>query len=64
MSSLLDVFKPNDLCARCDEAEPVRELSVRIVVSGEHAKLHFCSYRCQDLFVRGAHAVKELPDVL
>lgn len=60
--SLLDTFMPNDLCARCDEVEPVDELKVRIEVNGDLANLHFCSYRCKESFVRGAHAVKELPD--
>ncbi len=63
MSTLLDVFMPNDLCARCDEVEPVDDLKVRISTDEETANLHFCSYACQDAFVRGAAAVKELPDV-
>jgi hypothetical protein len=54
---------PNDLCARCDEVEPVDDLKVRIVVNGETANLHFCSYRCKEAFVQGAHAVQELPSV-
>jgi hypothetical protein len=62
--SLIDTFMPNDLCARCDEGEPVDDLKVRISVAAETANLHFCSYACKERFVRGAAAVKELPDVL
>jgi hypothetical protein len=67
--SLIDTFMPNDLCARCDEGEPVDDLYVTIDVVFDSmekatAKLHFCSYACKEAFVRGAHAVKELPDVL
>lgn len=64
MSSLLDVFMPNDLCARCDEVEPIDDLKVRITVEDQTANLHFCSYRCKESFVRGAHAVQEVGDVL
>jgi hypothetical protein len=65
--NLIDVFMLNDLCARCDEQEPSDDLKVRITVvtkdGPETANLHFCTERCKEAFVRGADAVKELPDV-
>jgi hypothetical protein len=63
MSSLIDVFMPNDLCARCDEQEPVNEFKVFFTTSEDSANLHFCTESCKGAFVRGAAAVKELPDV-
>ncbi len=61
--SLLDVFMPNDLCARCDEEEATTSLSLSVRRDLESARLSFCSERCQERFVRGMDAVKELPDV-
>jgi hypothetical protein len=62
--SLIDTFMPNDLCARCDEKEPSKDvLTARIKVGNQEAKLFFCSHECQSAFVRGAEAIKELPDV-
>ena len=61
-TSLIDVFMPNDLCARCDEEEAVTEFRVTVERDSETAKLAFCTERCQEAFVRGAQAVKELPD--
>ena len=68
MTSLIDVFMPNDLCARCDEEEPVKEHSLvmdSFYLSDvkQTVKLSFCTARCKEAFVRGAEAVKELPDV-
>lgn len=62
--TLIDVFMPNDLCARCDENEPRREFSLIAEPSPpstfEPTRLSFCSAECRRLFVRGWGAAKEL----
>ena len=63
MPSLIDTFMPNDLCARCDEQEPVHDFRLLFKTETEQAILHFCTAACLNDFVRGAEAVKELPDV-
>ena len=61
--SLIDVFMPNDLCARCDELEPADEITLMVGTPDQTARLAFCTETCKESFVRGAEAVKELPDV-
>ena len=62
--TLIDVFMPSDLCARCDEREPRRELSLHLTPSPsstyKSTRLSFCSAECRRLFVRGWDAAKEL----
>jgi hypothetical protein len=61
--NLIDVFMPNDLCARCDEYDPLKDVRVLIQVGEEKTLLAFCSVECKEAFVRGSEAIKELPDV-
>lgn len=62
--SLIDIFMPNDLCARCDEREPSRDCTIMFSTPDETARLAFCDHECRSAFVRGAEAVQELPDVV
>ena len=63
-SSLLDVFMPEDLCARCAEEEAVAGISLLATPSPSSSfstvKLSFCSLACRDSFVRGWSAAKGL----
>lgn len=62
--NLLDVFMPNDLCARCDEEEAEAGISLIADPSPSSSfvstKLSFCSLACRDSFVRGWSAAKGL----
>lgn len=69
--TLIDVFMPNDLCAKCDEAEPLREYSVLLEPSPSSTRgftptrISFCSEFCKSEFVRTFDAVRSLdPDLL
>lgn len=56
--SLLDVFMPNDLCARCDDAEPLLKYSLLATSHLGTARLSFCSRECLEAFRGGFFAVE------
>lgn len=63
--SLIDVYMPNDLCARCDEAEPLLACSLTLTPSPSSTykpcRISFCGSECRDSFVGGFKAARELP---
>ncbi len=59
--SLLDVFMPEDLCARCAEEEPTREFFVTVTRESETVRLAFCGPDCKRAFVVGYNSIGKFP---
>ncbi len=57
ITNLIDVFMPEDLCARCAEKEPKLSISLLITPSPSSTftptRLSFCSKYCLEQFVVG-----------
>ncbi len=62
MSNLLDVFMPEDLCARCGERDPLQKYFLGVENSGASVRLHFCSEICLSKFVVGMEAAQGMKD--
>ncbi len=64
-TSLLDVFMPDDLCARCavEEASSRCTILATRVVDGreETARLAFCGPDCKTAFVVGHNSIVKFP---
>ena len=63
--NLLDVFMPEDLCARCAEQEAAPEITVIVTTNDSPSsitRLAFCSELCKSGFVRGADAIRGVKD--
>ncbi len=63
MSSLIEVFMPDDLCARCDDQEPKWGIFVIAVRGDETAKLCFCTEACKSAFIAGYWAIRSTEQV-
>ena len=54
-TNLIDVFMPEDLCARCADAEPLTKFSLILTPSPSStwrpARVSFCSSECRKVFV-------------
>jgi hypothetical protein len=59
--SLLDIFMPNDLCARCDEREASDAHRLLVENGMERVQLAFCSAECQTAFEVALDAVTRFP---
>lgn len=59
---LLDVFMPEDLCARCNENEADNKFYWIATNEQESVRLAFCSSECHAAFWRGWDAVTSTED--